>query len=481
MGITLLGLGLIPLSLIWALNPLRLLQLALVASVFEAAAALVIGGSFGLQPGMVPGLLFIAYILLQYALGMRYPGERVAFWVMAPLLAFLAYALLSITMLPDLFAGKIFVWPQKVDPLSPGAVPLQFTFGNVTQSLYLAIDMMFATCVAVFLTRHRIEYPRIIAAYLTGGYVVVGLVFWQFANRLAGVPFPDDLLYSNPGWAIVTQAIGTVPRLQGPFSEPAGLAFYLSGLAFCCLWLSIRGYQMMRPNLLLAFSITCTLLSTSTTGIVVLCVGLPLVLAAALAGGAPGALGRIGKTMGRLLLGGTIVLAPVFILKPQLIEPIQLVVEGTLSKGDSDSYAERSAADADAFKAMFESYGLGVGWGSLRSSSLIPGLAGNSGVFGLAMIVWFAARIYRFGKRFGARSKNHQGKMVVDGFSAALCGQLAGAIVSAPNIVNLAFFLQLGCIAGVLSRMAVEQEAQASGSRAKGPNFAHLDTPATSA
>jgi hypothetical protein len=75
MQITLLGLALVPLSLFWALRPERLLQLALISSIFEAAAALVLGGSFGLQPAMFPGLLFIAFIVSQYGLGMRYPGE----------------------------------------------------------------------------------------------------------------------------------------------------------------------------------------------------------------------------------------------------------------------------------------------------------------------------------------------------------------------------------------------------------------------
>ena len=76
MEITLLGLALVPISLLWVSRPVRLLQLALFSALFEAAAALVFGG-FGLQPAMVPGLQFVAYIAAQYALGMRYPGEGI--------------------------------------------------------------------------------------------------------------------------------------------------------------------------------------------------------------------------------------------------------------------------------------------------------------------------------------------------------------------------------------------------------------------
>src|ERR1700760_3026159 len=98
MQITLLGVILIPLSLLWAANPVRLLQLALISAVFEAAAAVVLGG-FGLQPAMVPGLLFIANIVVQYALGMRYPGEGTVLRATAPLRYLLFYALLSILVL----------------------------------------------------------------------------------------------------------------------------------------------------------------------------------------------------------------------------------------------------------------------------------------------------------------------------------------------------------------------------------------------
>jgi hypothetical protein len=67
MQITVIGLALIPLSLLWAYRPVRLLQLALITAVFKAAAALIPGGGFGLQPAMVPGLLFITYMVGQYA------------------------------------------------------------------------------------------------------------------------------------------------------------------------------------------------------------------------------------------------------------------------------------------------------------------------------------------------------------------------------------------------------------------------------
>ena len=456
MTFTVLGLILLPLSLFWAGNPIRLLQLAIVAAIFEAGAALVLGGSFGLQPAMVPGLLFVTYVVTQYALGMRYPGEGRVLWALTPLFALLGYALLSIFVLPQAFQGRIMVWPQRPDLINPGYVPLTFTSGNVTQLLYLAVNVVVATCAALLVTRVAIPYRSLLKAYLAGGYLAVGLAFWQFAYRVAGVWFPTGIIQSNPSWAIVKQSIGPVPRIQGTFSEPAALAFYLSGLFFCCLWLTAQGHRVMRVKLLLVLAILAMLCSTSTTGLVTLAAGVPLVMIFAALRGDTAAVGRLVKTTVAILIAGAVIIGPIFVLKPSLQNSVHQVVVATLSKGDSQSYQERSGLDAAAVATVGQTDGLGVGWGSFRASSLIPGLLANAGVFGVAMVIWLVWRITALVNRTGRRALGHPGRIVIDGFIAALCGQLAAACLSAPTIGSLAFFLQLGCATGVAARMAAE-------------------------
>jgi hypothetical protein len=469
MRLTILGLALVPLTLIWAANPVRLLQLAFVAAVFEAGAAMVIG-AFGLPTALVPGLMFIIFIVAQYALGMRYPAEAAVFWALTPLLALLGYALFSVVVLPDAFAGTIMVAPQKNDPLQPGFVPLAFSAGNITQPLYLAMNAVVATATALFMTRPAIPYRSIMRAYLLGGYVVVGIAFWQFAARVTSLPFPTDILYSNPSWAIVDQMVGSVPRIQGSFSEPAGLAFYLSGLCFCCLWLTAHGHRMMHMTWLLALAILAMLLSTSTTGILTLAVGLPLILIFTAARTDARALGRLGKTGGVLMLGGLLALTPVLIMKPALLDAVSSVVDSTLAKSDSDSFSERTSTDLAALDTVTTTYGLGVGWGSFRSSSLIPGLVANAGVFGVVAVLWLGLRTTRLVLRRTAAVRNHPGRLLVDGFSAALCGQFTAALFSAPTIASLAFFLQLGCVIGVSARMSIESGRLAPGRiRRSGP------------
>ncbi|HEY4254192.1 MAG TPA: hypothetical protein VGM87_23505 [Roseomonas sp.] len=454
---TILGMVILPLALLFIGNPVRLLQLALIVGVFDAGAALVLGGDggFGLPTAMVPGFLFLGYVVAQYALGMRYPGEGQVLRTALPLIFFLIYAMVTAWLMPSVFAGQMMIWPNRPDPLAPSTVPLAPTSGNVTQSLYLAMNIVFAVLGGLFLTRRAISWRGLLMAYLASGYLVVFLCFWNLASRLTGVWFPADILYSNPSWAIVEQAFGAVPRIQGPFSEPAGVAGFLSGVAFCSLRLCMRGYTTMRPMLLLVTSITSVLLSTSTTGIVMLVCGLPLLLLTG--AGDREAMARTRRTLGTLAAAVVIVVAPLAIALPGLVDAASVVIEETLQKGESDSFEERGRMNQSAIDAMIGSWGLGIGWGSTRSSSLIPGILGNSGAVGLGLLLWFAYNLRRLISTANRMAPpDHPARQALDGFLAALCGQFGAGLLSGPTITALTFYLQLALVLGAASRMVID-------------------------
>lgn len=466
MSPTLLGLCFLPFVLRWAGDPERLLQLVLVGAVFEAGAAAEIGG-FGLPLATVPTFLLLGHVTMQYLLGMRYPGERVL-WLFLPLLLLLAYALGSAALLPDVFAGRIVVWPQKPDPVMPGPELLARSSGNLTQSLYLTANILLAVAAGLFLTRSRVQWRALLKGYLAGGYIAAGFALWQLAARVGGVPFPSDVLHSNPGWTIVEQNLGSVPRIQGSFSEPAALAYYMSGIAFSCLWLCVRGHQVMRPQVLLGLAVVSTCLSTSTTGIATLVVGLPATLLFAAAGGDAPGLRRAVRMLAVMAVCGGVVLAPLVALRPELIDLVQEVIDATLSKGESESYIERGLMNQASWAAFFQSGGLGVGWGSARASSLLPGIAAGGGVFGLAMVAWFGWQVWRQVRWAGmAAPASHPARQVVDGFSAALCGQFVAAVIAAPMITSPIFFLQLGAVMAGAVRIRLEAGA---GRRATAPD-----------
>jgi len=466
---TALGLLLLPICLCFAGNPVRLLQIAFVAAIFEAGAALTIGGSLGIPVAMVPGLMFLIFIVAQYLLGMRYPGERLVLWTALPLILLLGYALAGALLLPDAFQGQVLVRPQKPDPLNIGApVPLQPDGSGRNQCLYLAMNVVVMVGGALFLSRRAIPYRKILAAYLLGGYAVVLLAAWQFVARTTGLFFPDDLLYSNPGLTLMIDSFGGIPRLNGPFSEASALANYLSGVVFCCLWLSIRGHRVMAPRLLLVLGVLTILASTSTTGIVTVVVGIPLILLFATGSVGRRNLGKVWVTVGLLAAALILLVGPVLVLAPKVVDAIGVVVEGTLAKTSSDSYADRSTQDSDAIVALLDTYGLGVGWGSFRSSSLLPGILANGGLIGLGLVLWFGFRVRRLARQprslppaEAAADRRHEGWAAVDGFAPAVCGQVAAGLLAAPMLTSLSFFLQLACLLGAAARIRLDRGAAA--------------------
>jgi hypothetical protein len=140
-----IGIVVLALCVFAAGNATRLAQVILVAGVFEAAAAVILG-PLGVQPGLVPAAMLVALVGAQYLAGRRSPVEGPALRIMAPLLVMFAYAALTALLLPEVFAGRIIVWPQKLDPLWLGPVPLAPDQGNMNQVVYLAANVGRVSC-----------------------------------------------------------------------------------------------------------------------------------------------------------------------------------------------------------------------------------------------------------------------------------------------------------------------------------------------
>jgi hypothetical protein len=451
-----IGIAVLALCVFAAGNATRLAQVILVAGVFEAAAAVIVG-PLGVQPGLVPAAMLVALVGAQYLAGRRSPTEAPALRIMAPLLVMFAYAALTALLLPETFAGRIIVWPQKLDPLWSEPVPLAPGQGGMNQVVYLAANVALACAAALVFGRAGTAWAALVRAYLFGGWMVVGIAGWEFVARTLRLPFPRELFYSNPGWAIVEQNLGAMPRLQSTFAEPSALSFYLVGVAFACTGLCLRGRTVMRPDILLVVVLVAIFLSTSTTGIAAVVLGLPAMLAMAALRGRSVALRRLMRTLAMPLVAATLGGTALLVARPELLLQIGDVVATTLSKGESDSFAERSAMNAAAWDAFVASGGLGIGWGSTRASSVIPGLLAGAGVVGLVAVLWFALRL-RQAVRVARRLPPHPSAIAMDAFGAALAGQFLAALLSAPVITSQIFFVQLGILVAAAVRARIDAQ-----------------------
>lgn len=471
MHLTLMGAILLPLCVLWFPRPERLLALVFFCGIFHAATPVVIG-SLGLPPAVPPASMFVLYVAVQIALGAPFEGARSVLRTLEPQIAAVGYGLISAVTMPRLFSRALQVWPQK-EGIIAGTVALMPGPGNMTQGLYLLITGVMLAAAALFLARREADLRRLLDAYLWSGVAAIAFAFWQMASKLGGVWFPTDFLYTNPGFALLhAQQISFVPRISGSFAEPADLAYYLSGLIFASGWMVLCGTPARLPRVTLIGGVLAMLISTSTTGLVVLAAGAGACV--------PIALLRAGSVVGRRIvrIGLPLVLALVLAggvavtLKPSIGRSLALVYSSTLDKQQSTSFEDRTTKDLDALATAGPTWGMGVGWGSSRSSSLLPGLVANLGIWGTALLVWFGARLLLLVRRARHTPALEGGgdvgdRWAIEGCFAACLGTLVAALISSPAVINLDFYLLLAILVAasvrvsVLDRLVLRQEAGA--------------------
>ena len=450
MQLTAFGILTLPICFACMLSPELLLCVVIYCGGFEAAASLVVG-SFGLQPNIPPALLFMGHLLVLRMMGGRFVANAEVIRAMSPLLIFTACVLVGAFTLPHLFAQDVMIWPQKSD--EHAQVPLSFSMANVTQSAYVILDIAFVYCCATYIGSYPVRARRIVSAYFGCALLCVAIGVWQFASRIAGVPFPDDLFFSNPGWLVYPdQAIGSVPRTNGPFSEPAALAAFLCGTTYASAWLVLHGRGNRLTKWTLAASVFGVVLSTSTTGFVILLAGAAMAALYVLTKAKAAVAQRFARVAVPVVSVGFFVAVASPILFPSIADAIGNVIQQTLSKSDSQSYEERSQADSDSVALVTPTYGLGVGWGSNRSSSLIPGLIGNAGVPGLVLVAWAFASLRREIRIMRSFIHDPDDQWALQGASAGLLGFFLASIVAGPTISSMTFYALLWLTYGVLAR-----------------------------
>nr|WP_321983145.1 hypothetical protein [uncultured Lichenicoccus sp.] len=426
----------------------------ILAQVFEAAAALIIG-NLGVQPGLLPAMTFMGFVLLQLLLGAQYPGARESWRLVRPLVAVTAWALVTSYVMPRLFEGQAYVWPQK--ELPPFVIePLQPTSSNINQDVYLFLDCALVVLGSCFFTRSRLPLLPFLRTYFISGLVVAFIAVWQFASKIAGVPYPTSLFYSNPGWAILTgQSIGFVPRINATFSEPAALAGYMASIVCASGWVMLQGHRDLLVRLAFIAGLGTMALSTSTTGfatLAVVAVGVPIY--AVLSGSAR----RVAMVL-KVGVPVVLVLGLAFFagetLVPRFDSNVDLVVSATMDKQQSTSYNDRTNADVDSLAAAIQTFGLGTGWGSNRSSSLLPGILASVGVPGLLGLIWFGAGITRVVRRVRSSASPEQ-SMVIDGCCGGVFAFVLAALISGPTISSVTFYFLLSLLIGCAVRAELD-------------------------
>jgi hypothetical protein len=365
------------------------------------------------------------------------------------LVFFLLWSLLVTLLAPALFNGMTVHVPSGATKLAIG----YFTTSNVAQIIYLALGV----CVVWFLARSSKPGPELIGL-VTGTATLLSL--WRYLNQLIGLPFPEGLFDNSPAFAYIESAPDDVERFRGIFSEPSGLA----GLSLVTIaYMLPRSFQLRggrRVGALLTAGTAAYLgaISTSATFVVA---GVAVGLIAGVTFALRFLLRRTSVSVLASVAGCALVIGALWFL-PILAGFVETTVN---QKVGSASFSERSATNDAALDVFVNTFGFGVGLGSNRASSFVPGLLSTTGIVGTIVFATAVAVLIQ------RASAVREYRPVI----WAVVTLLVAKVVAGPDLNDTSgvMWISLGLLSAAASNVGD------SGVRGASPLVTDLSTPAT--
>jgi len=314
-------------------------------------------------------------------------AENPGFWLLITLI----YSLATAYLLPRIFAGQTFVFPARTIGYT---LPLEPAMSNVTQSIYLIAD--FICFILLYTYAGTIEGKRtlgnaaLVCAALNLMFAAVDLLTY-FTGTTELLSFIRN---ANYGLLNETELAG-LKRITGSFTEASSFgAATLGYFAFTIkLWLS-----RIRPRLtfiLTGLSLFALLYSTSTTAYV----GLAVFLAVIYLQTVVNALRRPINTQTLLFIAGVPIFLPILIIVIAMNDSTSSYIKDlldtlVLNKMSTDSGIERSSWNSQAMQNFFDTFGFGVGNGSVRASSYPISVLASLGIVGALTITLFLISVF---------------------------------------------------------------------------------------
>lgn len=363
----------------WIKSYESLVILTLVSCVFVGTSMVDIGDK------SIPPYLFCATSVVLYNFfhwGANFIGSKLSMVV----LLFLIYVIFITAVSPMFFSGMR-VLPSNLDlGVEQGGIPLKFGLNNIAQLLYVVVNMLTVCC--LFRSRHLISGNIVKKSFLISLSLVLFLGFWDYVSKITeAIRFPYEILLNSLKMNVeegsqYTSTISGFYRYSSLFTEASYCGAFLAA-AFWTLFALEK--KTIFVKILLVLTLVANILSLSGTAIVTLIMGFAVFILA-------------NKKRLSYLLILLVFLIPVFVIlsKSQLGYALQDLL---LNKLDSQSGYTRMASIKYSYNAFVESYGLGVGLGSTRSTSFIADLFATIGVLGVSLLVAILVPLYKGNNR----------------------------------------------------------------------------------
>jgi hypothetical protein len=367
-------------------------------------------------------------------------------WLAWTILLLVIFVLAGSYIFPRLFAGDTITFVTSRKGISETL--LSPSSGNITQPAYFALGVLtfFTFCVYLLKARNLQTIKQGFWVFIVI-HIALGLI--DLLGKIAGA---GDILLPirTASYSMLTTVFEAgFWRIVGGYSEAS--AYGATTLA--CLGFSFTYWKLSRSQF--AFFLTLVLvvlllLSTSSAayaGVAVMAIpAFALIVGAAI---------RDRLTLADMLIvGGGIVafilVFAVYVLDEQSVAPfIELFEEMVLNKAESSSAKERFYWNATSLASFPDTYGLGIGMGSSRSSSWIISVISQLGFIGTLLISVLVYVLFTgIGRRRSDPNENNINALSSSAAVAALAGLVAQSIAGGTADPGLFFFIALATVWG---------------------------------
>jgi hypothetical protein len=432
----------------------------MILTLLGSAAAMLIGGA-----NIQPAHLFLAFVAASTLLRSREKAAAMdaltfpkpGFWLMCLVIfgVFTAFAM------PRLLAGVTPMLPLGYSEYADtgSTVPLGPVSSNFTQSVYFTADLVcFTLIAAIAATRTGFEAMAGALVLCAAGNALFALLdlgtYYTGTSWLLGfIRNAQYTLHTNSEVAGLKRIVGSFPEASSFGRETLGLLAFTGTLWAC-------GRRPGLTGALALISLALVVFSTSSAG---------------LAGTAPvvlilyaTAIMRRGFHASRPLASATILCAPLLVvaliltaqLGDETFAPIRNYINDLVfNKGTTESGIERASYNNYAMQNFFDTFGLGVGLGTVRTSSFAVALLAGVGVPGTIIYLLFA--VTAFARRRGI-PRTFPSDVRLAARNACL-GFMVGDMVGSTSIEQgLAFYVFAAMACAVPERDTVRVASQLS-------------------
>lgn len=386
--ITFIGAIIIPLTLtIFILRPIYLLPLLIAVSVLHGAS--VLNGTIAdFQFGVPPYYYVAIWIAIRYVIMVVSKRQSLLLHessirtIILLLVVLWLWSILSSFLFPYIFRDLEVYCPRGgLDAQYEQQTPLKWTFSNLAQAIYLTLNFVVVLYTISAHTNHSICSIMISIGIAIAIVCIVGT--FQIMFLYVKLQFPYWIFNSNiVYYQGYKQYIGSFRRVVSTFTEASCAGAFLASIESGFLSVFLQGLIRERQKLLLIITIFLVfdllIRTMATTGYITFIFSVILLVYCY----NPLRKRQNLKRWTVYIIGAILIIYAVDTLNPLFNE----YMESTLVKDTkSESFIHRTASDIHAIKVFLSSYGIGVGLGSNRSSSLIATLLSTIGIIGASL------------------------------------------------------------------------------------------------